>query len=140
MPEFYLNPLFWALSFFFLIQALIYLLLFRRLAAYKQPVPDRETLPSVSVIVAARDEARNLTKFLPIILDQDYRDFEVVVIDDQSEDGTRELLEEMQLVYPRLKVVTITEHVNEFAGKKLALTLGIKAAQHEILLFTDADC
>jgi len=140
MPEFYLNPIFWAISLFLIIQILIYLLLFRRLAAYKQPVPETDYLPAVSVIIAARDEARNLKKFLPTIFNQNYPEFEVIVIDDQSEDGTGELLEEMNAAYPKLKVVTITEHVNEFAGKKLALTLGIKAAHYEILLFTDADC
>src|SRR6185437_11118509 len=97
-------------------------------------------LPGVSVIIAARDEVRNLRKFLSRVLEQDYPDFEVIVIDDQSDDGTKELLEEMDAIYPGLKIVTITEHVNEFAGKKLALTLGIKAARNEILLFTDADC
>jgi poly-beta-1,6-N-acetyl-D-glucosamine synthase len=140
MYDFYLNPVFWALCLTLILQVVIYLFLFRRLAVYRQPQPGQYVLPPVSVIIAARDEARNLSKYLPGILEQDYPDFEVIVIDDQSIDGTGELLEEMQKQYPRLKIVTITEHVNEFAGKKLALTLGIKAAQHEILLFTDADC
>jgi poly-beta-1,6-N-acetyl-D-glucosamine synthase len=140
MFDFYLNPYFWALGLSFIIQLLIYLVLFRRLAAYRQPASRMVEWPGVSVIIAARDEARNLKKFLPEIMAQDYPDFEVIVIDDQSIDGTGELLEELEKEFPRLKIVTITEHVNEFAGKKLALTLGIKAAKHEIMLFTDADC
>jgi len=140
MPEFYLNPLFWILSLCLIIQLLVYLLVFRGLAAYKQPISKSGSLPSVSVIIAARDEARNLKKYLSLILEQDYPDFEVIVVDDQSEDGTKELLEEMHVQYPHLRIVTITEHVNEFAGKKLGLTLAFKAAQHEILLLTDADC
>jgi glycosyltransferase involved in cell wall biosynthesis len=139
MFNFYLIPYFWALCLTFIIQLLVYLLLFRRLAMYREPKSFALAWRPVSVIIAARDEARNLTKFLPAIMEQDYTEFEVIVVDDQSEDGTRELLEEMQLLYPRLRVVAITEHVNEFAGKKLALTLGIKAAQNEILLLTDAD-
>jgi poly-beta-1,6-N-acetyl-D-glucosamine synthase len=140
MSDFYLNPFFWALCVAFVIQLLIYLMLFRRLAMYRTSEPELRKWPPVSVIIAARDEARNLKKYIPEIMAQDYPEFEVIVIDDQSIDGTGELLQEMEKEYPRLKVVTITEHVNEFAGKKLALTLGIKAAQNEILLFTDADC
>ncbi len=140
MFDFYLNPYFWVLSLTCILQLLIYLLLFRRLAFYRLPAGNVDTWPPVSIIIAARDEARNLKKYLPEILNQDYPEFEVIVIDDQSMDGTGEFLEEMQKQYSRLKIVTITEHVNDFAGKKLALTLGIKAAQYEILLLTDADC
>ncbi len=94
----------------------------------------------ISVIISARNEAKNLSKNLPAILNQKYADYEVVVVNDCSYDGSDDLLSEMQERFPLLKVVTITEHDRFKTGKKFALTLGIKAAKNEHLLFTDADC
>lgn len=111
-----------------------------RLAGY-QPV---EALPEVnipvSVIISARNEARNLTENLPYILQQKYPDFEVVVINDCSTDNSEDILKDIQREFSHLKIVTITEHERYKTGKKFALTLGIKAAKNEHLLFTDADC
>ncbi|MCO5934407.1 glycosyltransferase [Mucilaginibacter sp. RB4R14] len=94
----------------------------------------------ISVIISARNEARNLTQNLPYILQQNYPDYEVVVINDCSSDNSDEVLQDIQREFAHLKVVTITEHVRFKTGKKFALTLGIKAAKNEHLLFTDADC
>lgn len=103
-----------------------------------------ETLPApgipVSVIISARNEAKNLQINLPSILEQKYPDFEVVVVNDCSYDRSEDVLKEFALTYKHLKVVTITEHDRFKTGKKFALTLGIKAAKNEHLLFTDADC
>ncbi|WP_184541704.1 glycosyltransferase [Mucilaginibacter sp. FT3.2] len=111
-----------------------------RLAGYKPHHDLPEVLIPVSVIISARNEAKNLQENLPFILEQNYPDFEVVVINDCSYDRSDEVLEAMQLQYPHLKVVTITEHDRFKTGKKFALTLGIKASKNEYLLFTDADC
>lgn len=94
----------------------------------------------VSVIISARNEVKNLAENLPAILQQNYPDFEVVVINDCSYDHSDTVLEDLQQTFSHLKVVTITEHVRFKTGKKFALTLGIKAAKYEHLLFTDADC
>ncbi|TSD66122.1 glycosyltransferase [Inquilinus sp. KBS0705] len=94
----------------------------------------------VSVIISARNEAQNLTENLPYILQQNYPDFEVIVINDCSNDNSDMVLLEIQQEFKHLKVVTITEHDRFKTGKKFALTLGIKAAKNEHLLFTDADC
>lgn len=122
-----------------LVQLLFYIAFYGRLAFYR-----RETralaLPPVSVIIAARHEAANLTAHLPFILRQDYPDFEVVVVDDGSRDDTSDVLEAFQKDYPRLRIVKGIGDEHAQGGKKLALTLGIKAARHERLLFTDADC
>lgn len=111
-----------------------------RLTRYK-PV-DELPAPSVpiSVIISARNEARNLTENLPYILQQNYPNYEVVVINDCSSDESDLILLDIQREFAHLKVVTITEHARYKTGKKFALTLGIKAAKHEHLLFTDADC
>lgn len=94
----------------------------------------------VSVIISARNESANLRENLPAILEQNYADFEVVVINDCSYDDSGDVLDELKAKYERLKIVTITEHERFKTGKKFALTLGIKAAKNEYLLFTDADC
>lgn len=103
-----------------------------------------EELPKIklpiSVIISARNEAQNLRENLPSILTQKYPKFEVVVVNDCSSDNSDMVLEEFKAKYPNLKVVTITEHIRFKTGKKFALTLGIKAAKNEHLVFTDADC
>jgi biofilm PGA synthesis N-glycosyltransferase PgaC len=111
-----------------------------RLANYKPLADIPASNTPVSVIIAARNEYGNLKNNLPLILDQDYPDYEVVVVNDCSSDQSDDLLKEYEGRYPNLKVVTVTEHPRFKTGKKFALTLGIKAAKNEHLLFTDADC
>lgn len=94
----------------------------------------------ISVIICARNEEKNLEANLPLILKQDYPDFEVVVVNDCSVDDSHMILRGFSSIYPHLKVVTLNEHERFKHGKKFALTLGIKAAKNEHLLFTDADC
>ncbi len=120
---------------------LFYLLYFYlRLANYKVPEQPTEKFLPVSVIICARNEDTNLKKNLPKILAQDYPDFEVIVVDDNSEDGTIEYLFFLSQKEPRLKL-TKTGNINPMmAGKKFALTLGLKAAANEIVILTDADC
>jgi biofilm PGA synthesis N-glycosyltransferase PgaC len=112
----------------------------KSLSAFVVPDELPEVKIPISVIISARNEAKNLNKYLPSILQQNYPDFEVVVVNDCSYDSSDLILDELKLTYPNLKVVTITEHVRFKTGKKFALTLGIKAAKNEHLLFTDADC
>ncbi len=112
----------------------------KRLNSYKpQPETPVNNLP-VSVIISARNEYNNLEKHLPLLLDQDHPDYEVVVVNDCSSDLSEFLLKDYEAKYPKLKVVTVNEHERFKTGKKFALTLGIKAAKNEHLLFTDADC
>jgi len=113
----------------------------RRLAVYRLPEQDlSEVKLPISVIISARNEAQNLPEFLPAILQQQYPQFEVVVVNDCSVDGTHRILLEFSKNHPHLKIVTVTEHPRFKTGKKFALTMGIKAAKYEHLLFTDADC
>ena len=111
-----------------------------RLREFQSPEDVLNTQLPVSVIISARNEAKNLKENLPSILTQNYPNFEVVVINDCSSDSSDLVLDEFKEAYPNLKVVTINEHVRFKTGKKFALTLGIKAAANEHLLFTDADC
>jgi len=96
--------------------------------------------PPVSVIICAKDEADNLRQFLPFILQQEYPDFEVIVINDGSTDETEGLLNDLSVEYPNLRTTFVPVGARNLSTKKLGLTLGIKAAKNEILLFTDADC
>ncbi len=110
------------------------------LAGYKLLKDVPEASVPISIIISARNEANNLRENLPFILTQNYPDFEVVVINDCSFDDSDNILLEFKKTYAHLKIVTITEHARFKTGKKFALTLGIKAAKFEHLLFTDADC
>jgi glycosyltransferase involved in cell wall biosynthesis len=94
----------------------------------------------ISVIVCAHDEEVNLRELIPALLSQDYPDFEVIIVDDRSNDGTFDLLLEETKKDHRLRMVHVNrtpEHVN---SKKYAITLGIKAARFEWIALTDADC
>ena len=103
-------------------------------------VPFVEELPPVSVIICAKNESENLRNFLPSLLEQDYPCFEVIVINDGSTDETDDLLQDLNKKYPFLYRTFVPENANVRSTKKLGLTIGIKAAKYDILLFTDADC
>jgi cellulose synthase/poly-beta-1,6-N-acetylglucosamine synthase-like glycosyltransferase len=123
----------------FLIQLIYYLGIYSRFVFYKGkslPKPDEP----VSVIICARNEAENLEKYLPIVLTQNYKDYEVIVVDDGSSDETEYVLKRLQMQFSHLRYTKIHEDKKFTHGKKLAVTLGIKAAKHDILVFTDADC
>lgn len=103
----------------------------------KLPYTDKSS--SISVIICARNEAQNLKKNLPLILEQDYANpFEVIVVNDASTDETIEVLQSFQKNYPHLKIINILE--KKIKGKKGALAAGIEAAQFDWILVTDADC
>ena len=91
-------------------------------------------------MICARNDYNNLRRNLPMILEQDYPEFEVVVVNDGSDDETSYLLKSFAETYPRLSIVTITENLNFFSGKKFPLSIGIKSAKYDVLLLTDADC
>lgn len=123
-----------------LIQLIYYWALFSRFAFAREKAVSNTSLPPVSVVISARNEYSNLEQFLPAILSQDYPEYEVLVVNDFSDDGTSELLQDMQKQYPQLRVFTLHQHLNFFKGKKFPLSLGIKSAANDYLLLTDADC
>ncbi len=99
-----------------------------------------QTLPPVSVIVYAQNDAEHLASFLPDVLAQDYPKFEVIVINDGSTDHTKEVLMNLQKDNPHLYQTFIPEESRNLSRKKLALTLGVKAAKYDVVLLTDANC
>ena len=124
-----------------LILMLYFWIVFVRLAFYKASSSrDKDATPPVSVVISVKNEYRNLSEFLPAILEQDYPDYEVIVVNDASIDETADLLDEMKKKYSRLEVINLYENVNFFKGKKFPLSVGIRSAKYEHLLLTDADC
>ena len=99
-----------------------------------------EGTPGVSVILCAHNEAYNLSQYLQALLTQDWPEYEVIVVDDGSEDDTRAIVESFMVRDPRLKMTFVPLGARVGSTKKLALTLAAKASQYDYLLLTDADC
>lgn len=94
----------------------------------------------VSVIIAAHDEEDNLRALIPDLLRQQHQHFEIIVVEDRCNDGTYDYLLELTQQEPRVRMVRVQQKPDHINGKKYALTLGIKAAHHEWVVLTDADC
>jgi len=120
---------------------IVYYLFFLLPFAFK--LKDEHSSNSVeplSVVICARNEKEHLLLKVPEILAQDYPDFQLVLVDDCSSDGTWEVMKAFEKKDERVKLVQVNEHDQFYTSKKYALTLGIKAAKHDLLVFTDADC
>lgn len=123
----------------FLTQLIYYVGIYSRVLFYKKtPATNEES--SLSVIICAKDEEKNLKNNLPFILEQDYPHFEVIVVNDCSLDNTNAVLDDLQKKYSHLRTTEIKKDEKFTHGKKLAVTIGIKAAKSNWLVFTDADC
>lgn len=112
----------------------------RNIAERKNELHFTKELPPLSVVICARNESENLRRFLPAVLEQDYPEFEVIVINDGSTDESEEVLSAFEEKYHHLYHSFTPENARYISRKKLALTLGIKASKHEWLVFTEANC
>ena len=121
------------------IQLSYYLGVFGKFAFAKAQKTTPKRIP-ISVIVCAKNEEEHVAKFIPLLAEQDYPDFEIVLIDDASSDDTLDLFEEFEKEYSNIRLVKVENNEAFWGNKKYALTLGIKAAKKDYLLFTDADC
>jgi glycosyltransferase involved in cell wall biosynthesis len=138
-----LNALLWIAAGTFILTALAALDLFRgnrsvRALRDMSPLPCTD-LPRVSIIVAARNEQRNIREALQSLLGLGYPDYELIVVDDRSEDDTGRILDEMAFHNVRLKVIHVDLLPQGWLGKNHALWIGSQRATGELLLFTDAD-
>lgn len=102
-------------------------------------------LPSVpcpvSVVIAVHNQAHLLRESLPILLNQDYaEDYEVIVVDKNSDDETADLLEEYSDIYPHLHVSRIPQTARDISLQRLALTLGLRSADYEWVAFVSPQC
>lgn len=124
-----------------LIQLLYYFVFFSRIKIdTRKTEAIVDSKKGISVIICAKNEAENLKNFLPSVLEQNYPDFEVIVVNDCSDDDSEDILKIFENQYPHLRVTTIYKDASLQHSKKMALFLGIKAARNELLLMTDADC
>lgn len=112
----------------------------RHVAEKKGKLRLSDKQPGMSVVITASDQEELLAKHLPLILEQNYPDFEVIVVDDNSKDNTKELLERLSKQYPHLYMTYTSDSIRYISHKKLALTLGIKAARKEWVVFTEPNC
>ncbi len=123
------------------IQLFYYLFFFSRLAFYKKKESNVSQTHPVSVIICARDEAVNIARNLPGALVQKYSTtHEIIVVNDNSYDETKYILQELNKEFKHMKLVELTQEAQFIPGKKFPLSVGIKTARHEIVLLTDADC
>jgi len=123
------------------VQITYYLLIFGRFAFSEVKNKNEAHFP-VSVIICAKNEATNLQKFLPYIANQDYSEFEIVLVDDNSSDNSLEIMMNFQrgITSDSVSVKVISIHKENPKGKKNALGIGIEGSKFEHILLTDADC
>ena len=130
----------------FVALCLYYGMIWLRVGVYKNsriPAPSEvgdKNLPSVSVVIVAHNEEEMLKRSLPYLLEQDYPDFEVVVVNYMSTDDTKFVLRVCSENYANMKTVTLNNDVNMFKGKKFPLSIGIKSASKDVILLTEASC
>lgn len=122
-----------------IIQLLYYFIFLNYFSLQKSESSKLKNVP-VSIIVCAKNEAENLKENLPHILNQNYSNFEIVLVNDASWDDTLEVMKTFKAQYDSIQIVDVKTIEQFWGNKKYALTLGIKAAKNDFLLFTDADC
>lgn len=124
-----------------LIQMVFHWALFSRLAFYKKDKSIKKTdYEPVSIVVCAHDAYESLVYLIPRLISQDYPVFEIIIVNDCSEDKTAEYLKNVVRNHNNVSVVNLTQRINFFQGKKFPLSVGIKSAKYDLLLLTDADC
>ena len=122
-----------------LIQLGIFAFVFLPFCFHKQKDPTLKKI-GISVLVCAKNEAENLRRLIPELLKQDFPEFELVLINDNSTDDSLEVMRSFEQNHSNIKIVDVKPIDTFWNNKKYPLTLGIKAATHDFLLFTDADC
>jgi glycosyltransferase involved in cell wall biosynthesis len=134
-----LNIIFCVFVVVVILQLVYYLGVFGKFSFAKPQIITPKRL-SVSVIVCAKNDAEKVKELIPVLLAQNYPDFELVLIDNASSDETLDIFEEYEKQYRNIRLVKVENNEAFWGNKKYALTLGIKAASKDYLLFTDADC
>ena len=112
----------------------------RRLRLRREESGRQQQNPSFSIIVTAHDMGEELEKSLPLFLTQDYKPYEVIVVNESSTDRTEEVLKRLQSEFKNLRTTFIPQSSHYISRKKLAMTLGVKAAHNDWIVFAEADC
>lgn len=141
IPEFWRLFIFTFFCIVIAVQLFYYFYFFNRLAHFEKPIKNASQQYPVSVIICAKNEAENIVNNLPGILSQDYRTtHEIILVNDNSSDETKYLIEEFQKSFKNLQQLSLKQEAKMIPGKKFPLSMGIRSAKHEIVLLTDADC
>jgi cellulose synthase/poly-beta-1,6-N-acetylglucosamine synthase-like glycosyltransferase len=123
----------------FLIQLYYYLFIFSRIGLRRRKKTSEHTDEPISVILCIRDESANLKEILPLLLEQNYPEYEVIVVNDNSRDDSENILGLTQAKYPHLQIRNLA--LNNYANSKsVILAVGIKAAKYNRIVMTDAAC
>lgn len=119
-----------------------YGMVFLRLGRYghNEPESERQSLPPVSVVLTVHNDGDWLRENLPYLLEQDYPNYEVVVVDFVSHDDTQFILQLCSEHYERLKIVRFEQDVNLYRGKKYPLSIGIQSAKNDRILLSEPEC
>ena len=126
-----------------LVQGGYLLLVFSRTALHgnnAKKSKNQDPEEGVTIVVTAKNKFQHLKVLIPKLFEQDYPKFDVMIVNDQSTDRTKRLLEDLMIRYPKLRTVTVKYTPKHCNAKKFALTLGIKVAKNDVILLTDADC
>ena len=141
IPDIILKVLFYLLCTAVGVQVLYYIFFYSKLAFYKEKAKSETVEQPVSIVICARNEAERLVTNLPGVLVQNYKTtHEIVLVNDNSEDESKYLIEELRKSFKNLIPVTLTQEAKLIEGKKFPLSMGIKSAKFETILLTDADC
>lgn len=134
------DSLLYALGAFVAVQLFYYLFFFTRLAFYGKGANYGNAMPGVTVLVCAWNERENLTELIPLLDAQEYPEYEVILLDDRSDDGSEEYIRENINGWKNIRYIRINDQFDHVTPKKYALTVGMKQAKYPIALMTDADC
>jgi len=121
------------------IQFFYYIFIFGKFSFGNKTAETPKRIP-ISIIVCAKNEEENIKKYFQTLVSQNYPEYEIVLIDDASSDETLELFETYEKQYANVKLVKVQNNEAFWGNKKFAVTLGIKAAKNEYLVFTNAEC
>lgn len=132
---------FTVLTIILLIGLLSYYIIFSRIKLSSFDLENNHFSAPISVIICAKNELENIKSFFPSWINQKYTNFELIIVDDQSTDGSNEYLKALALQHQNLTIVSIPKGLKkELKGKRHALWQGILASKNNYLFFTDADC
>ncbi len=125
----------------FILAILFFVILWNLFILRRKIVPliDDKHLPFVSVLIPARNEELNIKQVLASVLTQDYPGFEVIALDDSSEDNTLQIMDSVKAEFPALQILHGKPLIEEWTGKNYACSQLYEASKGEWILFTDAD-
>ena len=134
----------WSTEFLLMAVSLLVLVFFNfhmfARVAFPKPAPELDRDMPVSVVICARNEAHTLKQLIPLMMEQDHKEFELVIVNDRSDDDTWEVLQWMKPQFAKLRIVNVSADEKFSYGKKIALGIGVRAAKYPNVLLTDADC